>query len=304
MAMSVRRAAPTGRVGFDNPWIVGVDQASRALPAWFVLLAGLAAAAAVVGLARALSPWTRQVSARAPEGLGDVLAVALLYAAMYLPLFVASALGGRLEGRRVWRIETHPGRAAAGGLALGAGGLCVAVATAAAAGSVQPGQGASGAGVLAGPLVGLFFFAWQSAGEEYLFRGWMQPVLCARLGPAVGLVTTATAFSLLHLLAGAHRPVAVLNLILGGLMFGLIALRSGGLICAIAAHGAWNWTEACGLGLAPNPGVGPFGTLLDLDLVGRPLWSGGSDALNGSLATTLVLVAVTGLLLRPRRDGR
>jgi hypothetical protein len=63
------------------------------------------------------------------------------------------------------------------------------------------------------------------------------------------------------------------------------------------AHAAWNWAESCGLGLAPNPGVGAFGAIADLDLEGAPLWGGGQDGLNGSLPVSLVLLACLALLV-------
>ena len=99
--------------------------------------------------------------------------------------------------------------------------------------------------------------------------------------------------------------MALLNLMLGGMAFGLLALRSGGLWAPFAAHTAWNWIESGVLGLEPNPGVGAGGSILDLDIVGAGLWSGGGDAMNGSLAATLVLLlGVAGLVLSSRFRGR
>jgi hypothetical protein len=85
---------------------------------------------------------------------------------------------------------------------------------------------------------------------------------------------------------------------------GLLALRTGGLWAAFAAHGVWNWTESCGVGLDPNPGVGAFGALIDLDLAGPALWSGGEDGLNGSLALTLVLGVIVTVLIALRARPR
>src|SRR5258708_6682229 len=64
----------------------------------------------------------------------------------------------------------------------------------------------------------------QSVAEEAFFRGWLQPVLCASWGAWAGLLLTAAAFALLHIIAGAHGVLAVVNLFLGGLLFGLLAL--------------------------------------------------------------------------------
>lgn len=298
--MSVRAEASLQRLAFDNPWIASVGGARRAAPAWLVLLAGALSAGSVGGLARALGPHVpAAVSARLPGAVGEMLGVALLYVLVFLPLWLAAGVGGLAEGRTVWRAERHAARAGAAGLLLALGGFAAAVGIATAAGAVRVGAG--GTTGAAGVALGLLVFGYQAGAEEVLFRGWMQPVLCARVGPWTGLVTVAAAFGLLHLVGAPHGPLAIVNLMLAGLMFGLLALRSGGLWAAFCAHAGWNWIEACGLGLDPNPGLGPFGALADLDLVGGPLWSGGADGLNGSLALTLVLTALVGglLALRP-----
>jgi len=293
--------APLQRLTFDNPWIAEVDRARRALPGWLVLAAGLAAAGSVNALAGLVGPAAAAVAkAPMPAGLGPLAGVALLYALAFLPLWLAALLGGRIEGRRVWRSERRPLLAAAAGALLGLAGFGAVLTLAGAAGAVHPGA----AGFAAGALAGLLVFAYQAGAEEVLFRGWMQPVLCARFGPWVGLLVVAAVFGVMHLVGGPKGPLAVVNLMLGGLMFGLLALRTGGLWTAFAAHGVWNWTESCALGLDPNPGVGAFGALIDLDLAGPALWSGGADGLNGSLALTLVLgVIVTGLIVL-RARGR
>jgi serine/threonine protein phosphatase PrpC/membrane protease YdiL (CAAX protease family) len=298
--MSVGAGASLQRLTFDNPWIADVGGARRAAPAWLVLLAGVLSAASVGGLARAVGP---QVGSALFDRLSGpraaMLGPALLYGLAFLPLWLTAGLGGLAEGRVVWRAERRPVRAGAAGLLLALGALAATVGLAAAAGAVRLGGVGSTAGV-AGVALGLLVFGYQAGAEEVLFRGWMQPVLCARFGPWAGLVTVSAVFGLLHLVGAPHGPLAIVNLMLGGLMFGLLALRSGGLWTAFCAHAGWNWIEACGLGLDPNPGLGPFGALVDLDLAGRPLWSGGADALNGSLALTVLLTAVVGGLLALR----
>jgi membrane protease YdiL (CAAX protease family) len=137
--------------------------------------------------------------------------------------------------------------------------------------------------------------------EEIYFRGWLQPLLGARWGVWIGLVVTAVLFSVTHLAAGLHSIAAAVNIFLAGMFFGLLALRTGGLVAPCAAHFGWNWAEAQLFGSDPNPGAGPFGAFFDLDLKGPVLWSGGPDTMNGSLATTLILsLLIVGLMLATR----
>jgi len=255
--------------------------AARRLPVWLVTGAGLLSTGAVGGLA---SLFGGAVSGR--------LGTALFYGLVFLPLWVTASLGGLAERRTVWRSERSPALALGAGVLLGLAALGLTVLVAAAAGAVRSGQTAGGIGAAPGVGLALLVFAYQAGAEEILFRGWIQPAFCARLGPSIGLAVVAVAFGLLHLVGARHGLLAMINLVLAGLMFGLLALRTGGLWAAFGAHAAWNWGEACALGLDPNPGVGGFGSLADFDLAGPALWSGGADGLNGSLALTLVLAAI------------
>jgi membrane protease YdiL (CAAX protease family) len=283
------------RISAQNPWIMGARQASQAPPVWLVLAAGFLAAAGVGVLSQALGDVVPEaVGQAAPGRAGELLGVTLLYLAVFAPLWLTAGAGAWLERRTIWRSEPRPALAALGGAGLALATFAIALGLAATAGAVH--LGPAGGGATAGAALGLIAFVYQAGAEEVLFRGWMQPVLCARLGPWPGLLVTALAFGVLHLVGSAHAPLAILNMVLGGLMFGLLALRSGGLWAAFCAHAAWNWTESCALGLDPNPGVGAFGALTDLELAGSPLWSGGADALNGSLALTVALVLAVGLL--------
>jgi membrane protease YdiL (CAAX protease family) len=120
-------------------------------------------------------------------------------------------------------------------------------------------------------------------------------------GPATGVIVASLAFAALHLAGGARSPLTLLNLFFGGLLFGLLALRTGGIAAPAGAHALWNWAEQILLGLDPNPGTGSFGALFDLDLVGTAAWGGSEEGLNASLALTFVLVALIVPLLFWRR---
>lgn len=136
----------------------------------------------------------------------------------------------------------------------------------------------------------------QAGSEEIFFRGWLQPILVRAWGP-VGILVTAIVFAGLHLVSGADALMSILNLFLGGLLFGLLAARYGGIASAIGAHFAWNWTEQLLLGLDPNPGVGSFGSILNLDLIGSAWWGGSDEGLNASVAMTIALAALLAPLL-------
>jgi membrane protease YdiL (CAAX protease family) len=157
-------------------------------------------------------------------------------------------------------------------------------------GSLQLGAAThAGAGML---LWGAAVVLLQSAGEEIFFRGWLQPVFAKAWGPAVAVIVGALAFSVLHRLGGAEAPVSMVNLFLGGVLFGILAAYGRGVLGAVAAHFAWNGAEQMILGLDPNPGVGTFGSVFNFELVGPGSWGGSTEGLNASFAMTLTLFAL------------
>jgi membrane protease YdiL (CAAX protease family) len=89
----------------------------------------------------------------------------------------------------------------------------------------------------------------------------------------------------------------LLNLFLGGVLFGLLAVRTVGLLAPICAHFGWNWGEQLLFGLDPNPGSSVFGAIFDRDLAGDALWGGSGEGLNASVIVTLTLVALVTALV-------
>lgn len=274
-----------------NPWILGAYGARRRALGWATL--------AVAGIWGAfVLHWTPFAPLGWLDSLGDPgrpwifdLRNAVLAATLFGPLLVAALVATRVEGRRVLQAGSRPGRAALLGIGLGVAGFAFSIVVARLAGAVVPGTGPPLTLALAAPaLANLLVVGFEAAVEEVYFRGWVQPVLCARWGAWVGLFATALFFAALHLFGALRAPIAMLNIFLAGLFFGLLAMRSGGLVLPITAHLAWNWTEGGLFGTDPNPGGDPTGVLFDLDLSGPSLWSGGADTMNGSLATTLVLI--------------
>lgn len=175
-----------------------------------------------------------------------------------------------------------------GGFAIGLAGLLLAIGYCALAGTL--GRGVGPAARIALPL-GVLLVLLQVTAEEVMFRGYVQPLLIRGVGAGVAVPLTAAAFAALHAVLGGVEPVMLTNMLLGGVLFGLLA-RVRGLGAAIGAHFAWNVVEQLGVGLDPNPGTGAFGSVIDLDLVGAAHWGGSAAGLNGSFAMGIALLAV------------
>lgn len=258
-----------------------VPLTGRAVP---VLIAAILVCGAVVVGATLLAPVLGEALADWSPPLQETLFALVLYG-------VLAVVG--VVGRRLASIGRTPGTRRGGwialGLAMGVGGFLLTLGDATLAGTVVRGAAGGTAGVL---LLGTLVTLGQSAAEEVLFRGWLQPVLQRAWGPAAAIAVTAAAFSGLHIAGGARAPLELVNLALGGVLFGLLAWRSGGIAASIAAHAGWNWSEVVLFGLSPNPGTSGFGAVHDLELDGAALWGGSTSGLNASVAMTLVLAAL------------
>lgn len=216
----------------------------------------------------------------------------LFYLVLFAPLILLSLVLGRLGRHRVLRAGGRPLWWTLVGLLVGAGGLATCVFYAWLNGSLRP--VAIDAQAQNHLMLGTAIVLLGVTAEELLFRGWLLGALQDMLGSSWAILLSAIAFSGFHWWAGgaAANVVSLANLLLGGLWFGLLAVRSGGILAPMAAHFAWNASESIVFGLDPNPGVDDLGALADYDLVGLPIWGGSGEGLNASIAMTLVLAAL------------
>ncbi len=262
----------------------GPDGAGRTGRAVAGVGGGLIAAALLLSLLPGLA-------SRSLSGLSGATAEAAFTLLVFGPLLLVALAGGALTGVRASAPGAHAAANAGRGAALGLTGLLLAVGLAGIAGTLARPTVVTAPSLLL--VSGLAVVFVQVAAEEVYFRGWLQPLLARVAGERVAVPAIAVAFALLHLLAGGAGALALVNLLLGGLLFGVLAAQSGGGVAgAVGAHFAWNAAEQLLFGLDPNPGVGGFGALFDLDLVGAPRWGGSAEGLNASWAMTAALLAV------------
>ena len=267
-----------------------------------ILVAAVAFCWAVVTLGQARAGgWIAALVGPARAEGSPALVETLFSLLVFAPLIAAALVGGALERRNAAAMGAAPGRNLSLGVALGVGGLTLAVLYAWIAGGVQAGGGVTAS--VPTLVWGLILIGFQTAAEEVYFRGWLQPALARRWGATPGIIAAALAFAALHVAGGARAPLSLLNLLLGGFVFGSLAARGGGLAAAIGAHWGWNAAEQLAWGLDPNPGLGSFGALVDKELVGAALWGGSADGLNGGLGMTLALVAILLPLVAGRRSA-
>lgn len=233
----------------------------------------------------------------APPASNDLVAAIARRSVVYLFLFAPLYAFALVAHHAFDHAPPHARRSSslAVGLLIGCGIGAVAFALTLAlayfAGVVRPGTGAAGANI-AGILFAAVLTVWQAGAEEWLFRGWLQPLLTRAWGALPGIAIAALAFAVAHIFLQVPSALAIFNTFLAGCVFGAIAYLTGRVSSAIAAHATWNWIEQSVTGLTPNPGVDALTSFFDFDLAGPKLIAGAEDGLTGSIATTLLL-AVT-----------
>jgi membrane protease YdiL (CAAX protease family) len=164
-------------------------------------------------------------------------------------------------------------------------------------------------------LIGLPVAFLLMAGEELIFRGYGFRQLIAACGARTALVISALAFGVYHLAQtgfgmwgmGAFWVVALPAL--GGLVFGLAMIRTGGLALPLGLHLGGNWIQASVLRLG-GPIEGAPSALFTAPLTSaqaQQLWS--PDLLPHVpylfvMLTAAILVAFRGSSRKPNRSVR
>lgn len=108
-----------------------------------------------------------------------------------------------------------------------------------------------GAGAL--PLMIASFFA-LSAMEELGFRGYALRTLVPAVGEWPAQIAIAAAFGLTHIAFGWPWPSVLLGVVPSALLFGVVAVRSGGLAMPIGLHAALNIAQWM-VGAKDAPGI-------------------------------------------------
>lgn len=144
-----------------------------------------------------------------------------------------------------------------------------------------------------------------AAGEELLYRGYLFQRLDELAGSVVATVASVGLFTFAHAGNPAVTPVGLLTIALGGLLFSLIVLRTSSLWSAILCHALWNLVIGLGLGLPVSGHLFDGGGLVQMEIEGRELLTGGGFGPEGSIVAAIVVAAgCAGVLLLRQFDTR
>jgi membrane protease YdiL (CAAX protease family) len=129
--------------------------------------------------------------------------------------------------------------------------------------------------------------------EEMVFRGYVLNNLMESFGKQAALAASAGIFTLAHIFNPEVTPIGLSNIFLGGALLGINFIYTRSLWFSIGLHFGWNFIQGHVLGFAVSGYTAP--TLLQQELKGHPVLTGGAFGVEGSLVTTGLLAA--GILL-------
>lgn len=105
----------------------------------------------------------------------------------------------------------------------------------------------------------------QSAAEEMVCRGFAcQRFLKSYGKPWIAILGNSVMFGFFHVFNNGVTVLSILNIVMFGLLFSLVAYYTDSIWCAMGIHAAWNFTQNILFGL-PNSGIVSSCSLFRLD---------------------------------------
>lgn len=140
-------------------------------------------------------------------------------------------------------------------------------------------------------ILGLFpFWLLQGGTEEVATRGWLLTRIAARTNLSLAIAISSSLFGILHLGNSGVTFLSLLNIILDGVLAGLLFIYTDSIWLVVAQHGTWNYVQGNLLGFQVS-GTGANASIFTFTMGSGPDWlTGGAFGAEGSIITTLVLL--------------
>ena len=140
-------------------------------------------------------------------------------------------------------------------------------------------------------ILGLFpFWLLQGGTEEVATRGWLLTRIAARTNLSLAIAISSSLFGILHLGNSGVTFLSLLNIILDGVLAGLLFIYTDSIWLVVAQHGTWNYVQGNLLGFQVS-GTGADASIFSFTMGDGPDWlTGGAFGAEGSIITTLVLL--------------
>ena len=140
-------------------------------------------------------------------------------------------------------------------------------------------------------ILGLFpFWLLQGGTEEVATRGWLLTRIAARSNLPLAIAISSSLFGFLHLGNSGVTFLSVLNIVLDGVLAGLLLVYTDSIWLVVAQHGTWNYVQGNLLGFQVS-GTGADASIFSFTIGSGPDWlTGGEFGAEGSIITTMVVL--------------
>ena len=140
-------------------------------------------------------------------------------------------------------------------------------------------------------ILGLFpFWLLQGGTEEVATRGWLLTRIAARTNLPLAIAISSSLFGILHMGNAGVTFLSVLNIILDGVLAGLLFIYTDSIWLVVAQHDTWNYVQGNLLGFQVS-GTGADASIFSFTMGSGPDWlTGGTFGAEGSIITTIVLL--------------
>ena len=126
-------------------------------------------------------------------------------------------------------------------------------------------------------ILGLFpFWLLQGGTEEVATRGWLLTRIAARTNLPLAIAISSSLFGILHMGNAGVTFLSVLNIILDGVLAGLLFIYTDSIWLVVAQHGTWNYVQGNLLGFQVS-GTGADASIFSFTMGDGPDWLTGGE---------------------------
>jgi membrane protease YdiL (CAAX protease family) len=135
---------------------------------------------------------------------------------------------------------------------------------------------------------GLLVFVIVGIKEELLSRGYCITALNQMNKPWISVIISSVIFSALHLLNPNVKPLGIINIILVGVLFGYMFVKTKSLWMPIGYHITWNYFQGCIYGFNVS-GLNIKG-VFNCNILKENILTGGAFGPEAGILTTIVIL--------------
>lgn len=150
-------------------------------------------------------------------------------------------------------------------------------------------------GLIALYMMGFFV---QGMSEEFIFRGYLMNSIGGSHSALLAVGISSVAFALAHISNPGFGLVPFFNLVLFGVFAGLYMILFDDIWGACAIHSIWNFTQGNVYGISVSGTSDTESVFRTTARTSHAILSGGEFGIEGSIVTTLVLLAATAIVFR------